>query len=97
MTNRRSPAWHLFIVMIGAIALLGLVAAAACNDDDDDGNGNGDPTATTSDGGGGGFGDGVSDGDGDGSSLADLANFGDDYESFTGKITYNITGFTAEG
>ena len=109
MTNRHSPAWRLFILMIGAIALLGLVAAA-CNDDDDggndgdngdptatmdddgDGDGDGDPTATTDD-----DDDGDGDGDGDGSSLADLAEFGDDYETFSGMVTYNISNFTAEG
>ncbi len=117
MTNRRSPAWRLLILMIGAVALLGLVAAA-CGDDDDGGNdnGNGDATATDDaggfgagngdsngngdgdgDGDGGGDGDGDGGGDGDDSSLADLAGFGDDYESFEGKVTYNITGFTAEG
>ncbi len=94
MTNRRSPAWRLFILMIGAIALLGLVAAA-CGDDDDSGNGDGggDPTATTNDGDGNGDGDG----DGDGSSLADLASFGDDYKSFNGKVTYSMTGFIGGG
>ncbi len=93
MTDRRSPAWRLLILMIGAIALLGLVASAACNDDDDGGNGDGsgDPTATTS------AGDGDGGGDSDGSSLTDLASFGDDYESFNGRITYNITSFAAEG
>ncbi|MCH8201038.1 MAG: hypothetical protein IIB85_03865, partial [Chloroflexi bacterium] len=82
MTDRRSPAWRLLILMIGAIALLGLVAAAACGDDDD---GNGDPAATTDDGNG--------DGGGDGDLLADLAAFGGDYDSFTGKVTYDLTDF----
>lgn len=84
MTDRRSPAWRLLILIIGAIALLGLVAAAACNDDDDgdgDSDSNGDPTATRDD------------GDGDGDSLANLAAFGSNYDSFTGKVTYNITDF----
>ena len=101
MTDRRSPAWRLLILVIGAVALLGLVAAAACNDDDDDssdgaGNGNGDPAATMSDGDGDGDsnGDGDGDGDGDGGSLADLAAFGGDYDSFTGKVTYDITDFS---
>jgi len=104
MTTRHSPAWRLFILMIGAIALLGLVAAAACGDDDDsgDGNGNGSPTATASEGDGNGdptatTDDGDGDGNGSGSSLADLAAFGSDYESFNGKVTYNITDFVAEG
>ena len=87
MTDRRSPAWRLLILIIGAIALLGLVAAAACNDDDDgDGDGdsdsNGDPTATQDD------------GDGDGDSLANLADFGGDYDLATGRVTYEITNFT---
>ncbi len=98
MTNRRSPAWRLLILMIGAIALLGLVAAAACGDDDD-GGGNGDPTATQAngdgddDGDGDGDGDGGGDGDGDGDSLAELSSFGGDYDSFTGKVTYDTSNF----
>ena len=91
MTDRRSPAWRLLILMIGAIALLGLLAAA-CGDDDD---GNGDPAATTDDGNGNGDGDGDDDGDGDGDGdlLADLAAFGGDYDSFTGKVTYDTSNF----
>jgi len=37
MTDRRSPTWRLLVLMLGAIALLGLVAAAACTSSDDDG------------------------------------------------------------
>lgn len=88
MTNRRSPTWRLLMLMIGAIALLGLVAAAACGDDDD-GGGNGDPTATQANG----DGDGDDDSDSDGDSLADLAAFGSGYDSFTGKVTYEIVDF----
>ncbi len=90
MTDRHSPTWRLLILMIGAIALLSLVAAAACSDDDDGDGGNGDPTATMDDGG-----DGDADGDdGDSDSLAELAAFGGDYDSFTGKVTYDITDFS---
>jgi hypothetical protein len=85
MTDRRSPAWRLLILIIGAIALLGLVAAAACTSDEDDGGDgdSGDPTATMDDG-----------GDGGDDSLADLAAFGGDYDSFTGKVTYDIADFS---
>ncbi len=92
MTNPRSRALRLLILIIGAVALLGLVAAAACTsgDDDDDGNDNGDPTATmdAADGD-----DGDDDSDGD-DSLASLSSFGSDYDSYTGKVTYDITDFS---
>ena len=86
MRDRRSRARRLLILMIGAIALLGLVAAAACSSDDDGGDGgdSGDPLATMGDGGG---------GNGDGDSLANLAAFGGEYDSFTGKVTYDTTNF----
>ena len=88
MTDRRSPAWRLLILIIGAIALLGLVAAAACNDDDGGDDGSGDPAATMDDFDGGEGDDG--NGDGGGDSLAELAAFGGDYDSYTGKVTYDI-------
>ena len=90
MRDRRSPAWRLLILMIGAIALLGLVAAAACTSGDDDGGDgdSGDPTATMDGDGGDG------DGEGDSDSLAELAAFGGDYSSYTGKVTYDITDFS---
>ncbi|MCI0839900.1 MAG: hypothetical protein J4O00_09765 [Chloroflexi bacterium] len=92
MTDRRSPAWRLLILIIGAIALLGLVAAAACNDDDGGDDGSGDPAATMDDFDGGEGDDG--NGDGGGDSLAELAAFGGDYDSYTGKVTYDITDFS---
>ncbi|MCH7617271.1 MAG: hypothetical protein IIB18_05360 [Chloroflexi bacterium] len=92
MTDRRSPAWRLLILIIGAIALLGLVAAAACTSGDDDGGDDSDdsdePAATMDD-----F-DGDGGGEGDDDSLAELAAFGGDYDSYTGKVTYDITDFS---
>lgn len=81
MTYRRSRARRLLILVLSAIALLGLVAAACTSDDDggDDG-GSGDPIATMGD-------------DGDGDSLANLAAFGGEYDAFTGKVTYDTTNF----
>ena len=84
MTDRRSPTWRLLILMLGAIALLGLVAATACNDDDGGDDDSDDPAATMDD----------FDGGDDGDSLAALAAFGGDYESYTGKVTYDITDFS---
>ena len=92
MTYRRSQARRLLILMLSAIALLGLVATACTSDDDggDDGD-SGDPIATTGDDGDGG------NGEGDGDSLANLAAFGGDYDSFTGKVTYDTTNFLGDG
>ena len=92
MTDRRSPTWRLLILTLGAIALLGLVAASACTSGDDDGgddsDDSNDPAATMDD-----F-DGGDDGDGGGDSLAELVAFGGDYESYTGKVTYEISDFS---
>ena len=96
MTEQRSRARRLIILMLGAIALLGLVAAAACTSGDDDGGDDSDdsdnPAATMDDFDGGDDADG--DGDGGGDSLAELAAFGGDYDSFTGTVTYDITDFS---
>ena len=99
MTDRRSPTWRLLMLMLGAIALLGLVAAAACGDDDGGDDGGGDPAATMDDfDGDDGGDDGEGDGDGGSDSLAELAAFGGDYESYTGKVTYDISDFdTGDG
>jgi hypothetical protein len=89
------------MLMLGAIAVLGLVAAAACTSGDDDGGDDNDdsddPAATMDDFDGGDDGDG-GDGDGGSDSLAELAAFGGDYESYTGKVTYEISDFdTGDG
>ena len=91
MTDRRSPAWRLLILIIGAIALSGLVAAAACNDDDGGADGSGDPAAPMDDFDGGEGDDGTGDGGGD--SLADLAAFGGASDSYTGEVPYALTNF----
>lgn len=99
MTDQRSPAWRLFILILGAVAILSLVAAACTSGDDDDGGNGDDPTATTDAGNSGDNddngddADGDGDGDGDSDSLAQLAAFGDDYDSFSGQVSYTITDF----
>ncbi len=90
MTEQRSRARRLIILMLGAIALFGLAAAACTSGDDDGGDDSGDPTATMDDGGG----DGGGGGDDGGDSLAELAEFGGDFDSITGKVTYDITDFS---
>ena len=95
MTHPRSRTMRLLILIIGAVALLGLVAAAACTSGDDDGGDgdNGDPTATVD------AADDGDDGDDDdgGSTLADLLGVVDQYEAFTGVVTYDTSNFSSEG